>query len=157
MILKIMVPFSIYGLISFFQPYTFALLPVCYSDSCWNYFHKYYHYQYSYCSMNTVNIIMYVSIRALEIAAVLVMMFRIRNVKEELNIRNELITIFVLVIVSSLIYAIPLAIYPDWLTNHIIEYERLFFALTLLKNYLRLLISVLYCIKMLRKSNFSCP
>lgn len=95
-------------------------MPVSYSGSCWEYFHESSGFEYSYCRLNSINAAIYVITRGCEVAAILVMMYKIRNVKEELNIKNELMTIFAITILFSFTYAIPLGFHPAWFKTHII-------------------------------------
>jgi len=147
MFLKLILPATIFGIICMFNPYTLIVLPVSFSGSCWNYFGKQDHYDYSFCQFNNINVTIYVLFRALELFLILLMMFKIRNVKEEMNIKNELMVIFGIILIFSFSYAIPLGIQPGnpIFQGNKISYEQVFFCLLLIKNYARLLTSVIFC------------
>lgn len=75
-----------------------------------------------------------------------------------MNLKNELTVILAVILLFSFAYAIPLALHPfETNTTEKALYQQVFFILLQIKNFIRLLIPVIYCMKMMRKTNFFTP
>jgi predicted membrane-bound dolichyl-phosphate-mannose-protein mannosyltransferase len=60
----------------------------------------------------------FVLVKSLEMLIMIFLMFKIKHVKEELNIRSELMWILGITIFFSMFYAIPLIKTPDTLIDN---------------------------------------
>lgn len=113
LILKRLVVFagltSAVGLSSFFFPYVYSIVPVYETQMCFTYFESS-HYvipQMTASSEDSIvqaNILSFITFNWLELLAMVLIIFKIRNAKDELNIQKELVLIMILWILFSLGY-----------------------------------------------------
>lgn len=156
--LRFVLPFTLFGIVCCFQPYTFIALPTSYPQPCWDYFDNY--FAGNYCLFPLFQQFVFVFFKLFEMLAMVYLVYKIRNVKEELNVRTELIWILAVTIIFTLFYAIPLLRQGDkqmFSGSSYLPFNRLFFSALLIKCYIRVLISFCFCYKMLHKEDFQQP
>lgn len=105
--LYLILPLSMFGVLAAIYPLAYVLLPVHDTNVCWNVFDDRQKLSpTNFCTLHTINDSSTIIINWFELFVLIYMVFLIRNIKEELNIKDELMIIASLYFFLSILLAI---------------------------------------------------
>jgi hypothetical protein len=104
--LYLILPLSLLGILAAIYPVAYVILPVHDANVCWNMFDDHGELYSNFCDLHTVNDCSTIFFNWGELAILIYMVFLIRNIKEDLSIKDELIIIATLYFFLSLILAL---------------------------------------------------
>eukprot|EP00347_Sterkiella_histriomuscorum_P018536 403345140 len=155
MLLIFILPNFLLGVIAAFIPYAYMLIPVYETQQCLSYYRSDFIQNQIHitmgpvtlCVVKTINNCVFVLINWLQTLSLILLFFRLRNIKDELNIRIELRAILFVWILFSLLYFTTLQIEQAF-DNEYSKY--VIFVAIQFRNALTYMISTYFCYKMIK-------
>lgn len=95
-----MLPNLILGLMALVTKFMYMLVPIYETKQCY----QYYNLDDDYCYIIEVNVSVFFIVNWLQTLILVILLFKIRNVKDELNLKNELSVIIMIWLLFSLSY-----------------------------------------------------
>ena len=90
---NIFVPMTVFSLLGIFSPYVYTLMPVYQSGSCWTHF-----FQQglvppneNHCLLLHINIYVFIVVNWVFLSSLVLIYWKIRNIRNELNIKKEIL------------------------------------------------------------------
>lgn len=104
---------TLFGAFSYFIPYTYSVVPVYETQACWRFFKNSSPFLRvdPTCFMATANKITFISTNFFELMLLIILLYKIRDIKDELNIKIELNILIILWLLFSMLYFITNNIY----------------------------------------------
>lgn len=101
-----MIPNLVLGILALVSPYLYMLVPVYETQQCF----AYYELNEDKCFIIETNQCMFFFVNWLQTLILVLLLFKIRNVKDELNLKNELSIIIAIWLSFSLSYFLALQV-----------------------------------------------
>ena len=156
--LYLIIPFFILGLIGFFiKPIVSVFIPVYETKQCWEYYSTRTHYERIECNewAMVTNQIVFVVYNWIELIILIYMLYKIRNIKDELNIQSELTLIIIMWVFFSTVYFVTQQVQLSRLNVHNDQLEMLtkwiIFTAIELRNLSNTFISFCFCWRNVRR------